>query len=180
MLQGLLVHNTFFASSSSSGILGLNLQAFVIQLLTFIIVLLALRQWAFKPIAKLLAERRETIDSGISLGEKMRAQEAELAEKVGRELRKARTEADSIITNAEQEARATIQSAEETARTRAENLVDDAKVQIDLETQRQRVKLEKDLVGLISDVSEAIIGEKVDAKKDAALIDRAFQGRRAA
>lgn len=169
-----------FASSSSSGILGLNTQAFVIQLITFLIVLLALRQWAFKPIVKLLNERRETINSGITLGEKMREEEAEMEEKVGSELRKARSEADKIIANAEQEARSTIQSAEETARTRAENMISDAKVQIDLETARQRVSLEKELVGLVSEVSEAIIGEKVDTQKDAALINRAFQERRTA
>jgi F-type H+-transporting ATPase subunit b len=178
MLQSLPVH--MLASGSSSGILGLNAQAFFIQLITFLVVLLALRQWAFKPIAKLLNDRREVINSGITLGEKMRAQEAELEEKVGRELNKARTEADKLISNAEQEARATIQSAEETARSRAENMITDAKAQIELETNRQRVKLEKDLVGLVSEVSEAIIGEKVDAQKDAALIDRAFHERRTA
>lgn len=167
-------------ASSSSGILGLNLQEFVIQLLTFLIVLLALRQWAFKPIVKMLDERRETINSGITLGEQMRAKEAELEDKVSKELHKARTQADKIIADAEQEARAAIQAAEETARARAENLVNDAKTQIELETNRQRVKLEKDLVGLVSDVSEAIIGEKVDAKKDASLIDRALHARRAA
>jgi F-type H+-transporting ATPase subunit b len=178
MLESLPIHT--LADASSGGILGLNLQAFVIQLITFLVVLLALRQWAFKPIAKLLNDRRETINSAITLGEKMRTEEAEMEEKVGRELRKARTEADAIITNAEQEARATIQSAEETARSRAENMVNDAKAQIELETNRQRIKLEKDLVGLVSEVSEAIIGEKVDAKKDAALIDRAFHERSAA
>jgi F-type H+-transporting ATPase subunit b len=174
MLESLSVH------TYASGILGLNKQAFIIQLLTFVIVLLALRQWAFKPIAKLLEERRKTINSGITLGEKMRAQEAELEEKVGQELHKARAEADTLIANAEQEARATIQSAEETARTRADNMITDAKAQIELETNRQRIKLEKDLVGLVSEVSEAIIGEKVDADKDAALIDRALHERRAA
>lgn len=178
MLQSSLLHT--FASGSSSGILGLNLQAFVIQLVTFLIVLLALRQWAFKPIAKLLDERRKTINSGLTLGEKMRAQEAELEEKVGKELSKAREEADKIIANAEQEARTTIQSAEETARNRADNMINDAKVQIDLETNRQRLSLEKELVGLVSEVSEAIIGEKVDVEKDAQLINRAFQERRTA
>jgi F-type H+-transporting ATPase subunit b len=172
--------NAFADSSSGIGALGFSPQAFLIQLVTFLLVFLALRQWAFKPITKLLTERRETINSGISLGEKMREQEAELEEKVSHELHKARTEADKIISNAEQEGRMTIQSAEETARNRADNLLDDAKQQIELETNRQRTKLEKDLVGLVSEVSEAIIGEKVDATKDAALIERALHGRRAA
>ena len=39
--------------------------------------------------------------------------------------------------------------------------------------------LEKELVGLISDATEAIIEEKVDARKDAQIIERALKGQRA-
>jgi F-type H+-transporting ATPase subunit b len=170
----------FADSTSGIGALGFSGQAFLIQLVTFLIVFLALRQWAFKPITRLLAERRETIDSGITLGEKMREQEAALEEKVSRALHQARQDADKLIAEAESEARMTIQSAEETARNRGEGMLNEAREQITLETKRQRIKLEKDLVGLVSEVSEAIIGEKVDAKKDAALIDQAFRERKPA
>lgn len=177
----MLVPLTTLADSSSGvGALGFNGQAFLIQLITFLLVFLALRKWAFKPIIKLLDERRETINSGITLGEKMREASADLEEKVSQELHKTRQQADRLIADAEQEARTTIRSAEETARVRAETMLEDARKQIAAETKRQRVKLEKELVGLVSEVSEAIIGEKVDAQKDAALIDKAFHQRKAA
>lgn len=177
MLLRLSAH--ILASSDSGGVLGLNLQAFIIQLLTFLVVFLALRQWAFKPILRLLEERRKVIDSGITLGEKMQTEKADLDKKVAHELHKARQEADKILAVAHYEAKQAAAAAEETARGRADALVADAKNQIDQMTRRERQKLEKELVGLVSEVSEAIIGEKVDAKKDAALIDKAFRDRKA-
>jgi F-type H+-transporting ATPase subunit b len=178
MLQNIPVHT--FADSSSSGILGLNVQAFVIQLLTFLVVFLALKKWAFKPILKVLDERRKVIESGITLGEKMQKEKEELEQQVSTELHKARQEADKIIALAHTEAKETVQEAEEAARTRADALVADAKQQITQATQRERAKLEKDIIGLVSEVSEAIIGEKVDAKKDAVLIEKAMKASKTA
>jgi len=59
-------------------------------------------------------------------------------------------------------------------------MIDDAKERIAQITQQERVKLEKEIVGLVSEVSEAIIGEKVDARKDAELIDKAMRERKTA
>ena len=169
-----------FGASSGLGALGLNGQQFLIQLVTFIIALFVLQHWAFKPILNMLSKRRELIDSGITLGEKMREREEDLEKKVENELHKARQEADKIIATAHYEAKEAVREAEETARSRADNLIRDAKEQIELATQVERTKLEKEIVGLVSEVSEAIIGEKVDAEKDSELIDRALKQRRAA
>ncbi len=46
------------------------------------------------------------------------------------------------------------------------------------ETEHARRKLEKDLVGLVSEATEAVVGEKVDAKKDAELIKKAMKGKK--
>jgi len=67
--------------------------------------------------------------------------------------------------------------AEGKAQDKAAGILKDAEERIKTDTARARKKLEGELVGLISDATEAIIGEKVDAKKDAALIDAALKGR---
>src|ERR1019366_7631979 len=99
MLNTLPFH--MFAASSSSGVLGLNVQEFVIQLLTFFLVFLALKKWAFKPIIKVLDDRRKVIESGINLGETMQKEKEELEKQVSTELHKARREADKIIASAQ-------------------------------------------------------------------------------
>ena len=47
---------------------------------------------------------------------------------------------------------------------------------IDENTKRSKKKLEKELVGLISEATEAIIGEKIDATKDSKIIDKVLKG----
>lgn len=170
----------FGDSSSGLGALGISPQAFLIQLITFIIAFLALRKWAFGPILKVLNERRQLIESGIELGEKMQAQEKQTEADIAEKLHHATQQADNIVSEAEATAKQTVQAAEEAARSRAELIAREASEQLKQATERERKRLEKDIVGLVSEVSEAIIGEKVDAQKDASLIDRALKDRQSA
>ncbi len=170
----------FGDSSSGLGALGVDGQAFLIQLITFILAFLVLQRWAFGPILKVLRERRETIESGVKLGEQMQKDKAELEAKVEKTLHETRQQADAIIGGAQDTARQTVREAEDKAREKAAGILKDAEERIAQDTARARQKLEKDLVGLISDATEAIIDEKVDAKKDAQLIDRALKERQTA
>lgn len=180
-MNGLFVLTHFGAAEASGpAALGISLQAYVIQLVTFLIVFLALRQFAFKPIIKMLNERREVIENGVTLGEKMRAQEAEVEAAAAEKLHAARRQADTILADADTEARQKIQTAEEAAKARGDAMIKEAEAQIKQASDRERKRLEKEVVELVSEVSEAVIQEKVDAKKDAALIDKAMREHQAA
>ncbi|HET9722203.1 MAG TPA: F0F1 ATP synthase subunit B [Candidatus Saccharimonadales bacterium] len=167
----------FGDSSSGIGALGLNLSSFLIQLGTFIIAFLVLRKWAFKPILKVLNERRETIEQGVSLGEKMQKEQAEMEQKVVQALNQARQEADKIIADASDRGRQVIADAEAKAKEKSDNIITGAEERIDQNMKLARSKLEKELAGLVAEATEAIIDEKVDASKDAALINKALKGR---
>lgn len=167
-------------SSSGIGALGLNGQSFLIQLITFLIVILVLRQWAVKPILRVLQKRRELIEKGVELGQEMEKAEIELNEKVAIELGKARTKADQIIRDSQQEGQRQIQAAEDQAKLKAEALIKAADQEIEQTKVSVRKELEKELVNLVSDATEVVIGEKVDAKKDASLIDKVLRVRRPA
>lgn len=168
---------TQFASDSSTGIgaLGLDGKAFIIQLVTFILAFLVLKQWAFGSITKVLRQRRELIENGVALGEQMKKDKAELEAKVEAELAKARAKADGIIAEANDSARSVVREAEEKAAAKAAVIVKEGEERAASEMARARKKLEGELVGLVSSATEAIIGEKVDASKDAKLIEKALQ-----
>ena len=174
---------TYFASEASGesgiGALGVDGKAFLIQLITFVLAFLVLKKWAFKPIIKMLEERRKTIEAGVMLGEQMRKDQTALEAKVSEALAAARTEADGIIAGANETSRQTMRETEDKARDKAAGILKQAEERIASDTQRARKQLEGELVGLISEATEAIIGEKVDAKKDAALIDQALKGQKA-
>ncbi len=172
---------TLFAAEAAeheSGILGFNLGAFAIQLVTFIFVFLLLKRFAFQPIVNLLEKRRQTIEDGVRLGEKMEKRQEKLEEEAQAVIRDARHDADRIIANAHKESREVLREAEKTAKKKTDALLQDAQERIEEETERARRSLEKDIVGLVSEATEAVVHEKVDAKKDAELIDRAMKGRK--
>jgi F-type H+-transporting ATPase subunit b len=108
---------THFAADSSSGIgaLGVDGKALIIQLVTFALAFLVLKRFAFKPILKVLKERRELIEQGVELGEQMKKDQAALEAKIAAELAKARQEADGIIASAQETSRQTIREAEDKA-----------------------------------------------------------------
>lgn len=169
----------FGDSSSGIGALGLNLTSFLIQLGTFIIAFLVLRKWAFGPILEVLRQRRETIEKGVSLGEKMQKDQAEMEQRVAGALRDARIQADKIIADATGRGRQVISDAEAQAKDKSEAIITSAEERISQNMKIARSKLEKELSGLVAEATEAVINEKVDAKKDAALIDKALKGRAA-
>jgi len=171
----------FAADGSSSGIgaLGVDGKALLIQLITFALAYWVLRKFAFKPILKVLKERRELIEQGVSIGEQMKKDQTELEAKIAAELQQARKQADGILGDANEASRQMIREAEDKAHAKADGILKEADERIASETQRARKQLEGELVGLISEATETIIGEKVDATKDAALIDRALKEQRA-
>lgn len=170
----------FADSSSGIGALGIDAKALIIQLVTFVLAFWVLKQYAFGPILKIMNERRETIESGVKLGEAMQKERTKLEGEVADQLHAARQEADAIISGAQDSARQAIREAEDTAREKVAGILAEAESRIAQDTARARQQLEKELVGLISEATEAIIEEKVDAKKDAQLIERILKERQAA
>jgi F-type H+-transporting ATPase subunit b len=172
MLHTVLI---FGDSSSGLGALGVNGSDFIIQLITFVLAYFVLRRYAFGPIIKALNERREKIETGVALTEQMQREKAELDKKVAAALHDARKQADGILADAQEAAREAIRQAEDKAREKADSIIDDAQTRTHQDEARMRKALEKEIVGLIADAAGVIIDEKVDATKDAALIERAIR-----
>lgn len=170
----------FGDSSSGIGALGIDGKAFVIQLITFLLAFWVLKRYAFGPIIKIMNQRRETIERGVTLTEQLEQAKTALEAKVEAELHKARQDADGIIAGAKDAAQTTIAEAEGKARDKAAAIVKEADTRIAQDASRARQALEHELVNLVSDATEAIIDEKVDAQKDVALIERTLKERQAA
>jgi F-type H+-transporting ATPase subunit b len=164
--------------AAESGLpLGISVTAFAIQLVTFVLIFLLLKRFAFKPIINLLEKRRQTIEDGVKLGEKLENEKAKFDKQMADAMREARTDADKVIANAHKEAREIVREAEKTAQRKVDSMLADAEVRIHEETERARRGLEKDIVNLVSEATEVIVEEKVDARKDAELIEKAIKGR---
>lgn len=169
----------YFASEAAAkgGILGFSVSTYIVQLITFVFVFLIIKRFAFKPIVLMLEKRRQVIEDGVLLGEKMEKRQSELEGELDKVVREARHEADRIIANAHKESREVITNAEKSAKVKVEAIMKDADSRIVEDTDRARRNLEKDLVGLVSEATDAVVGEKLNNKKDVEIVEKALKGR---
>lgn len=163
--------------AEQSGILGFNLQVLVFQIITFLLVFALLKKFAFDKIVKILDDRHKVIEDGVRLGRKLEKQRDEMDKESAKITREARHEADRIIANAQKDSRQVIRDAEKAANRKVDAMLADADARIHEETEAAKRKLEKDIVKIVSEATEAIVGEKVDLKKDAEIIEKVLRKR---
>lgn len=162
-------------SEGGIGALGVNLKSLILQIATFILVFLLLKKFALDKIVKTLDERKQTIDQGVELGQKLAEEKQRLDTEVEKVLQKAREQADKIIEGGRTEVAALLKAAEESATKKANNIINEAQAHITEEIARARKQLERETVELVAEATEAVIDEKLDLKKDQSLIEKALQ-----
>jgi F-type H+-transporting ATPase subunit b len=154
--------------------LGIDPLAILAQAVTFLTLFWVVKKYALGKIVDTLQERHQKIDDGVRLGYKMEKEFANLQERVEKELHGARVNADNILDSAHQEAGGIIKSAEDKATAKVDQMIVDAHKKIESDIERARRELQKDVVSLVAEATEVVIGEKLDAKKDAQLIEQAI------
>ena len=176
----MVIYRLFAAEETeASGIaaLGIDWQAFIVQLITFLLVFGVLYKFVFHRVVQLLEKRRKTIEEGVRLSGEMRAEKEQLDEDVARIQQKTRAKADELIAESKDKASLIIKQAEEKASVKADQIIEEAKQKITDETQKAKRQLEREMVELIVASTEAVIRERLDADKDRELVNRVLKER---
>lgn len=164
-------------SESSPGLLqalGIDGKLLIEQAIAFLILVAILGKFVYPALVKAVDARREQIEAGMKEAKQAEEALAVAEAKVADMLADARKEADEIIARSHQEATAMVADAEDKAKTRAEQIVADARTQLDSDVRKAREALKSDTIELVALATERIVGEKLDAKKDASLIKGAL------
>lgn len=166
----------FGSSEQTQGIasLGIDIWAILAQATTFLVLFWIIKHFALEKIVQTLEDRRRTIDKGVRLGRQMQAEKDKLSQQIEAQLKKTRVEADNIIAQSREEAGGIIREAEEIAIRKANTLLADARAKIQEDIIEARQNLEKEVRQLVAEASAIIIQEKLDAKKDASMIEQAL------
>jgi F-type H+-transporting ATPase subunit b len=154
--------------------LGIDPLAILAQASTFLVLFFIIKKFALDKIVTTLEQRRKTIDDGVRLGREMEAEKERLSEEIGKELHKARIEADKIIATSREEAAGILRDAQEAAQRKTDALLADARAKIEEDILAARQNLEKDILELVAEATAIIAEEKLDAKKDMNMIERAI------
>lgn len=171
--------NLFAAEAAESagglGALGLNVQSFLFQLITFVIVLLILRKYVFGRIVDTLEARRKAVEDSLKNAADTASELQKTEAHITQLMKDARKQADDIVAVAHKEASIMVEEAETKARKKADHIVEEAKSQLDQDVMKARQAIRDDTIKLVAAATERLLGEKVDAKRDSALIEKALK-----
>lgn len=166
---------THFAEASEAqagglAALGLDVKSFLFQLVTFVLLLLILRKWAFPVLVRTLEDRRKAVEKSIDQAKETEQAMKQAGVKIEQLLREARDEAEALVAAGNREAAKIIEDAESKAVKRAEHIVREASSHMDNELSKAREALKEETAQLVAAATGYIIKEKVDAKKNAGLV----------
>ena len=138
---------------------GVNWPFFIAQLVNFIIVLIVLKKFAFKPIQELLKQRRNRIAEG---EEKLKRIEQELAESEQRSqeaIDKANADAARLITEAKESAASLSEKKAQEAVASAQTILAKAEEAAVAERKTMQTKLKKEFGRLVTNTTANVTGK---------------------
>ncbi len=167
------VEDGAYAAEASEGIgaLGLSLPAIGASALTFLVLFWIIKKYALDGIVANLEKRESDISRGLHLTAQMDKKAAELELTVEKALKAARKEADGIIANARTETGAIIAVAEKSATTRGDAIIRAAEGRIEREVSQARQDLKSEMASLVTEATESILNQKLDAPSDRKLVE---------
>lgn len=158
-------------SSEGIGALGLSLPAIIASFITFAILFFVVKKFALSGIVANLEKREKDINRGLHLTSEMDKKAAELEATVEKTLKTARKDADAIIAEANAETGKMIANAEAAATRKADEILRAAEGKIDRDIADARQGLKTEMAGLITEATEAILNQKLDASSDRKLVE---------
>lgn len=152
---------------------GWNPRLFFSQVVSFVIVALLLRRFAYKPILAVLEERRKQIEQAQLNAEKVKQQLAEAEQRYAEILAKANEQAQKVIDEARESAGHLAGRKEQEAIAAAEQILAKAREGSQLEHERTMAQLKRELGRLVVDTTAKVTGKVLTPEDQRRLQDEA-------
>jgi len=150
--------------------MNLELSLIISQIIAFIIMLLILRRYAWRPLLKIMKERKRKIEAEFDSIEEQRNEIKKLREEFNDKLKRIEEEAKAKIQEGVDAGQKAAKEIEETARQQAKGILNKAKEDIGHEINQAKKDLKKDLVNIVIGATEKLLHEKVDPEINQKLV----------
>ena len=138
---------------------GFDTWIFLSQVISFVIVALVLRRFAYRPILAVLEERRQRIQEGLLNAEKIKQQLAEAEQRHADILAKANAQAQKMIDDARESAAHVGERKEQEAIAAAEQIIAKAHEASALEREKTMAELKHELGRLVVETTAKVTGK---------------------
>jgi F-type H+-transporting ATPase subunit b len=169
MEEHMVVHTLILADSS--GGLGINLFAFISQLISFAIVFFLLWKWGLPIVLRTLEKRQAVIREGIENAEQAKRDLVEATARADQLMQEARLQAQDTIALATKAAEREANRIQEEAHARAAQIEQQQVARIQQEAARARAELSRLVVNLSISAAGKVISKSVDSSDNRRLVE---------
>jgi F-type H+-transporting ATPase subunit b len=152
--------------------LGINVWFLAAQIVNFLILLLILYFFAYKPVMKMLDERSRKIRESMDEVQKVKDQAAQTEEEFKKKIEAASKEGQEVIARAMRTGEEARQRAQLEAKQEAQGLVEKARVEIQRERDETIGELRQEFADLTVVAAEKVIGKSLDKNAHRQIIDQ--------
>ena len=154
---------------------GIDWRLLVSQAVNFLLVLIILRMFVYKPVAVMLRDRRQRVEEGIAKAKEADARLADAQEMVRERMHQAETEAVALLRQVEEQAKSRKQTLLESSRRKGEVMLLEARKTIDAEQEKVRAELDREARGLLRAALVNVV-EMDPEQIDESLIEKVLTG----
>jgi F-type H+-transporting ATPase subunit b len=155
--------------------LGINLPLLVVFIVNFIILLVLLRLFLYKPVMKVLDERAQRTKDAMELAEAIKKEYEQAKGEVQKQIEKGRQEAQAIITQAMQVGERLKEESKQEAAKQAQVMIDRTRSELEAERDKIVGDLRREFVDISIAAAEKVIKETLDREKHRKLIEETLQ-----
>ena len=148
---------------------------FVWTILTFLVLLGVLAKFAWNPLLKMLKDREDLIRSSLEDAEKAQTELANLNAEREEIINKARSEAQSILSEGKVAASKLKDETLKAAKDQAKSILTDAEKQIRIEKHKAIEEIKSEVVDLSLSVAEKLIKKNISREDNQTLIDESLE-----
>jgi F-type H+-transporting ATPase subunit b len=160
--------------SSGSFLVSPNVGLMIWTLIVFGVSLFVLAKFAFPRIAEALDKRQHLIEDSIDTAERTKSEAAELLEEYRARLTEARQQADEIVARARKAGEVHEREATETGKAKREELLQQARRDIQTETQRAIQEIRAEVADLTVRATEKVTRKTLTEEDQRRLVEEAL------
>ena len=144
---------------------------FIWTIFTFLLLLVLLARYAWKPLLAFLATREEAIKTSLENAQTAKKELERIQQESAQIIRKAHGEAESIVSRSWSDAEKVREEMKQKAKTEADAIVKESQRQIELETGRAFRQIRSEVADLSIAIASKVIQRNVSKEDNSRLIE---------
>ena len=148
---------------------------YIWSLVIFLLVLLILKKYAWKPLLDFLDQREKEISDSLAMAESAKADLEKVKEESEKILNEAKNQGKSIVSDSKQKAEDSANKILNDAQAKSDEFVLDAKKKIDVEKKKAIKEIKEEVVGLSLDLASQVLQRNVKDEDNNKFVDSSLK-----